>query len=95
MIRKKKEIARVGNSRLELVRLQHMLQAAKDTGDEDKVQDLMTQIDALEAVTAPSKNASVDLIAKLNAKNKELDFKEGRESYLQALVQKRQQGRLV
>jgi acetyl-CoA carboxylase beta subunit len=92
MIQKKRELNIVGNTTMEHFRLQNELEAAKFTGDQDKIEELEKQIEELDSLHEPSRTASADLIARLNAKNKEKDLQEGQKAELKALVIKRKQG---
>lgn len=93
MIAKKKELSMTGNSALERLRLEHALAAARDAGDAEKVETLEKQIEDIDAVSGPIKNtgSKLDLLAKLNARNREADLEEGRMRELEALALRRKQ----
>ena len=92
MIAKKKELQFVGNSKLEIVRLDTEIQAAEFEGDLEKVDLIRKKKENLELMNAPYKNTSIDLIDQLNKRNKDRNFAEGRVNHKLALLQKRQQG---
>lgn len=92
MISKKKELSFVGNTKLEIVRLETEIQGAEHDGDFEKADLMKKKKESLELMNAPNKNASVDLIDQLNKRNKDRNFAEGRVNHKLALLQKRQQG---
>jgi RNA polymerase-associated protein RTF1 len=95
MIAKKKETQIVGNATMEEFRVEHALEAAKFTGEFEKIADLEKQLEDLQSINASSRlTTTVDLIAKLNARNKEMDLKESQEAELRALQEKRKHGRV-
>jgi RNA polymerase-associated protein RTF1 len=95
MIAKKKEMQVAANTTMEQFRIELALEAAKFAGDLDKVTELERQLEDIQAFVAPSRGASqIDLIAKLNARNKEIDLKESQEAEMRALQLKRKQGRI-
>jgi hypothetical protein len=58
--------------------------------DYERIEEYSRQIETLEAMNGPNRNSSnVDLIAQLNARNRERDLKEGRDAEKAALAEKR------
>ena len=93
MIRKKKELQFAGNSKLEIVRLDTEIQAARHEGDMDKADEIERKKETLELMSQSNKNAKkIDLIDQLNQRNKDRNFAEVRVNHKLALLEKRKQG---
>jgi RNA polymerase-associated protein RTF1 len=91
IIADKKRNNHVGNRNLEVIRLKHQLDAARDQNDFEKEEEILKQIEYHESI-GEFKTPEVDLIAQLNQRNRELDLKEGRDAEIAALAAKRKKG---
>ena len=92
IIAKKKELSFVGNTKLEILRLDTEIKAAETEGNFEKAEEIRKKKESLELMTIPNKNASDDWIAQLNKRNNDRNYIESMESYKASLIQKRQQG---
>jgi hypothetical protein len=95
MLLKKKELKQaVVNVAFEKIRLGTMLEAARQEGDFDKVQDIKLNIADLDEVAEIERQsiAANDSIAKMNAKSREINRNEIQEAEKAALALKRSQG---
>src|SRR4051794_17476949 len=96
MLSKKKELKQaVVNVTFERIRLTTALESARELGDFDKVEDLKLMLKDLEDLSElqkPASSADLDLLAELNARNRENDLKESQLAEKAALTLKRQQG---
>ena len=94
MLSKKKELKQaVVNIAFEKIRLETMLEAARQGGDFDKVEDIKLSITDLDELSyAEKQNSTNDSIAKMNAKSREINRNEIQEAEKAALAMKRSQG---
>lgn len=96
MLERKRELKQsIVNTAFERVRLTHMLDVALEKGDSDLSLNIKSRLDDLEIFEKSNKSQNSDnmnTLARLNARNRENNLKEGQEAEKAALVQKRLNG---